>query len=116
MTKIRILIYFFLLIFILISLFVSIFGLIKKNNSNNLKSEPIEPTPFEIIEITWPEAVDLIQNCQIKTVFQKHNLEVTLTHKDNRIFKTIEPKIDDIFKETNHLRSDCNDIIQTITE
>ena len=114
MTKTRIAIYSIIFISLLISLFICIFSLIKNNNKNI--SETSEITPVPIIEITWPEAINLIQTCQIKTVFQKRNLEVTLTNKDNNVFKTIEPKFNDIFEETNHLRSDCNDIIQTITE
>ncbi len=115
MTKVRILIYSIALIVILLGLFASIFGLIKKNNNQNTPNIPTS-TPLPITEISWPEAVDLIQNCQIKTIFQKRKLEVTLTDKEGFVFKTIEPKFNDVFNETNHLRSDCNDIIQTITE
>jgi hypothetical protein len=114
-------IYFIILIILLSGLFVSIFGLIQKNNNktittNTANSEPAKPTPPPIVEITWPEAVDLIKNCKIKTVFQKRKLEVTLTDKNGLVFKTIEPKFNDIFNETNYLPSNCNDIIQTITE
>jgi hypothetical protein len=117
-TKIRIIIYSIALLIILLGLFVSIFGLIKKNNSQitSANGKPTESTPATITEITWPEAVNLIQTCQIKIVFQKRKLEVTLTDKNGLVFKTTEPKFNDIFIETNHLRSDCNDIIQTITE
>lgn len=117
MTKI----YFIVLIILLSSLFVSIFGLIQKNNNKNItastiNNKPSKPTLPPIVEITWPEAVDLIKNCKIKTVFQKRKLEVTLTDKDGLVFKTTEPKFNDIFNETNYLPSNCNDIIQTITE
>ena len=90
----------------------------KKDKTNSVSADSTTTiiTPPSIIEITWQEAVNLIQNCQIKTVFQKNNLEVTLTDKNQQVFKTIEPKKGDVFIQTNHLRSDCNDIIQTITE
>ncbi|MDD4026681.1 MAG: hypothetical protein PHO75_00660 [Candidatus Shapirobacteria bacterium] len=114
MTKIRITIYSIIFIFLLAGLSICIFSLTKNNNKNT--SETSEITPSPLIEITWAEAVDLVQNCQIKSVFQKHDLTVTLTDKNNQVFKTLEPNIDDIFNETNHLRSDCNDTIQTITE
>lgn len=114
MAKTRITIYSIIFIFLLIGLSVCIFGLVKNNNKSNLETSSITLLPLK--EITWTEAVNLIQNCQIKTVFQKRNLEVTLTNKDKLVFKTIEPKLNDIFNETNHLRSDCNDIIQEITE
>lgn len=115
MTKKRLIIYIFLFVLILSALIICIFALIKKNPKKDL-SYSVTPTPIQIIEITWPEAINLIQTCQIKAVFQKRNLDLTLTHKDNRVFKTTESKFNDIFNETNHLRSDCNDLIQTITE
>lgn len=95
---------------------VCIFSLVKKDNPNTINGELAESTPLPLTEITWPEAVVMVQNCQIKSIFQKRKLEVTLTDKNNQIFKTTEPKFNDIFIETNNLRSDCNDIIQTITE
>ena len=114
MTKIRLIIYTSILVLILSALIICIFCLTKKNKP--IDEINIEITPPPIIEISWSEAVNLVQNCQIKSVFQKRKLEVTLTDKENRVFKTIEPKFNDIFIETNNLRSDCNDIIQTVTE
>ncbi|MDD2483259.1 MAG: hypothetical protein PHE32_01160 [Candidatus Shapirobacteria bacterium] len=114
MTKIRLTIYISLLVLILSALIICIFGLTKKDKP--VDQGTIEITLSPVIEITWPEAVNLIQNCQIKSIFQKRKLEVTLTAKDSRVYKTTEPKFNDIFTETNNLRSDCNDIIQTITE
>jgi hypothetical protein len=114
-TKIRLTIYFFTLLLLVLAFAILIFALIKKNKPNNSDTVAI-PTLSPAIEIKWPEAVALIQNCQIKTIFQKRKLEVTLTDKENRVFKTIEPKFNDVFNEINKLRSDCNDIIQTITE
>lgn len=113
MTKTRLIIYIVILIFIVSVSFIIIFSLVKKNNQTK---NTTEITPAPLIEITWSEAVELIQNCKIKTIFQKRNLEVTLTHKDKRIFKTKEPEFNNVFAETNNLRSDCTDIIQTITE
>lgn len=113
MSKVRIIIYISILVILLIGLLFTIFTLAKKNKQTKSTSE-ITATP--LIDIAWPEAVQLIQNCQIKTIFQKRKLEVTLTHKDNRVYKTTEPKFNDVFIEANNLRSNCTDIIQTITE
>jgi len=115
-TKIRLTIYLFFFIIILFGLLVSIFALVKKNNPNKINNESVEVTPIPVIEISWTEAVNMVQSCQIKSVFQKRKLEVTLTDKNNQIYKTKEPKFNDIFIETNNLRSDCIDVIQTITE
>lgn len=87
----------------------------EKSKSANIVSITAT-TPSPIIEITWPEAISLLQECQVASVFQKRNLLVTLTGKNNRVYQTTEPKINDIFFQTDHLRSDCNDIITTITE
>ena len=114
MTKFRLTIYSIIFVIFIFVLFICILSLIKSNKP--IDQGTIEITPPPITEITWPEAVDLIQNCQIKSIFQKRKLEVTLTAKDSRVYKTTEPKFNDIFIETNNLRSDCNDIIQTITE
>lgn len=114
MTKKLIRIYSIVFAILAICLLFVVFSLIFKKSSKSIENPTINPP--SITEITWTEAVYLIQECQIKTVFQKHNLEVTLTNKNNRIFVTKEPKIDEIFRETGHLRSDCNDIIQEITE
>ena len=121
MTKIQAKIYFIIFIVLISVLFTTIFNLVffhpQNNQAINNSSETIPVVSVSpVIKISWPEAVDLIQSCQVRSVFQKHNKTVTLTSKNNQVFETTEPKIDDIFNQTNHLRSDCNDIITTITE
>jgi sensor histidine kinase regulating citrate/malate metabolism len=112
MLKLKNKIVFISLLFLIICLIILALFFIQKNR----KKPTLNFSSSEPSEISWAKAVDLIQNCQIRTVFQKKNLEVALTQKDNQVFNTTEPKFNDIFNETNHLRSDCNDIIQTITE
>ena len=122
MTKNQSKIYFIIFIILFTGLFSVIFGLFfvnpKDNLATNNSSENI-PSTISIsptIQISWSEAINLIQNCQIRSVFQKHNKTITLTNKNNQVFEATEPKLDDVFYQTNHLRSDCNDIITTITE
>lgn len=121
MTKIQTKIYLVIFTVLILTLFAAIFSLVFFHPQNNqtIDNSPeivpvisISPT----IQITWPEAIDLIQNCQIRSVFQKRNKTVTMTNKNNQVFETIEPNFNDVFDQTNHLRSDCNDIITTITE
>lgn len=121
MNKIQTKIYLVIFIVLILALFATVFSLVFFHPQNNQtidnSSETISVVSVSpIIKISWPEAVDLIQSCQIRSVFQKHNKTVTMTDKNNQVFETIEPNIDDIFKQTNRLRSDCNDIITTITE
>jgi hypothetical protein len=87
-----------------------------KKASSNSSPETSIITPPPLTEISWDQAVSLLQECQIQTIFQKRNLEVTLTGKNNQVYKTIEPKFNDIIYQSNHLRSDCLDLIQKITE
>ena len=121
MTKIQTKIYLVIFIVLFFGLFIAIFGLIFfhpqdnqaiDNSSETVPAISVSPT----IQITWLEAVNLIQSCQVRSVFQKRNKTVTMTDKNNQVFETIEPNFNDIFDQTNHLRSDCNDIITTITE
>ncbi len=121
MNKIQTKIYFIIFVVLILVLFAALFSLIFFHPQNNQaidNSPEILPTisVSPIIKISWPEAVDLIQSCQIRSVFQKRNKTVTLTDKKNQVFETVEPNINDVFKQTNRLRSDCNDIITTITE
>ena len=119
MTKNQVKVYLIIFIVLILGLIIATFGAIffKKNNQTNNYSE-ITPiiSASPTTNISWTEAINLLQECKITSVFQKHDLTVTLTDKENRIYQTTEPKIDEVFNQTNHLRSDCNDIITTITE
>jgi len=120
-TKIQTKIYLIIFIVLIFGLFTAIFSLIFFHPQNN---QAIDNSPETVpiisisstIQISWLEAVDLIQSCQIRSVFQKRNKTVNMTNKNNQVFETVEPNFNDIFNQTNHLRSDCNDIITTITE
>ena len=100
---------------ILLSSFFAIFKLIEQNKVN--PQPPSQPTlaPLETKIIKWDQAEQLMADCQVKSVFQNHQLEVTLRTYDNQIFQTTETKIDDIFKLAKKYQGPC-DIIQMITE
>ena len=70
-----------------------------------------EPTPSPIVtgvtEITWEEAVALLESCHVVTAGQTHSLDVGLTMDDGREFTTTEPEIDDVFGVVNRLEPDC---------
>ena len=117
MSSIRQYIYISLFGLIVLTLFFGIFKLIQKNNLSKQPSNISQSTTStsETKIINWEDASKLMADCQIKSVFQKHNLTVTLRTYDNQIFQTIEPQIDDIFKLSKKYQSPC-DIIQMITE
>ncbi|PID83592.1 hypothetical protein CSB11_00425 [Candidatus Campbellbacteria bacterium] len=63
-------------------------------------------------EITWIKAVDLIKNNpdQIQTIFQTHNLDISITMKDGQKFSTKESRIDEIFEIINQCGEKCKGI------
>ena len=101
-------------LFVIICLFVLI--LVKRNKSDSPAVTAPTATPSPLTEITWEQTINLLQECQIYSVYQKRSREIILTDKNNQTFKTTEPKLNDITYQTNHLRSDCNDVINIITE
>ena len=55
---------------------------------------PPAPLPPDGSDIPWPQAVQLLQHCEVDSVFQLHDLTVSMTLKDGRTLHTVEPHID----------------------
>jgi hypothetical protein len=111
-------IYLLLLIIILAAIGLSISKLMQENSHYVAHEEKFivpEVTPGEIKNIDWQTTDKLMSNCQVKVVFQKHTLEVTVRDKDGQIYQTTEPKIDAIFDLAKKYQGPC-DIVQMITE
>ena len=106
-------IYLVLFSIILIALLFAIFKLTQQNNLPS-SAEPNFIAP-ETQNIDWQTASKLMEDCKVKVIFQKHNLEVILRTHDHQIFQTIEPKIDDIFNLAKKYQGPC-DIVQMISE
>ena len=66
-------------------------------------------------EVNWDTAIEILNAGQVTEVVQSHNLEVALTLEDDRQIKTIEPSLDDIFREIELCGSVCREIL-LITE
>ena len=80
--------------------------------------QPEDNDDVEVIEgeeISWEEALVILNNGEVETISQLHNLEVTLYLLDGRMIKTIEPSIDAIFQEIDTCGTICSNIIR-ITE
>lgn len=90
-----------------------------EENSNYVASEEKftvpNVTPGVIKNIDWETAEKLMASCQIKIIFQKRNLEITLRDANNQIYQTTQTKLNDISKLAKKYQGPC-DIIQTITE
>ncbi len=116
MSAIRQSIYLCFFIIIIASIGLSITKLIQNNsvsgsNEISLNSQNSEETQ----NVDWQTASQLMKDCRVKVIFQKHDLSVTLRTHDHQIFQTIEPKIDDIFDLAKKYQGPC-DIVQMITE
>lgn len=106
----------FLLFFLLIVICLFIFVFINDNKTKTISITTPTITAVPIVDITWDQALSLLDECQIQSIFERRNLEVFLYDKDNHTFKTTEPKRGDIIYKINHLPSTCPDTIKTITE
>ena len=115
MFSVRQYIYISIFSLILLTSFFAIFKLIQQNKSNSQSSSQPTLAPLETQNINWDQTEQLMANCQVKSVFQNHQLEVTLRTYNNQIFQTTEDKIDDIFKLAKKYQGPC-DIIQMISE
>lgn len=72
-------------------------------------------TPGQIKDIDWNTTEKLMSNCQIKVIFQKRTLEVTVRDRNGQVYQTTEPKLNAIFDLVKKYQGPC-DIVQTITE
>lgn len=61
-------------------------------------------------QISWEEALSLLNSGEVTAIFQTHSLSVTLTLKDGRTLRTVEPAIDDIFAAVEACGEPCADI------
>lgn len=95
---------------------LSITQLVHNNSvSSSNTSATLNASSEETQIIDWETASQLMKDCQIKVIFQKHNLEVTLRTHDHQIYQTTQPHIDDIFNLAKKYQGPC-DIVQMITE
>jgi hypothetical protein len=60
--------------------------------------------------VSWEEAIEILNSGEVVGVYQLHNLEVTLQHRDGSWITTMEPRLDDIFREVDKCGSPCEGI------
>lgn len=118
MSSARQIIYLLLITAILAATGLSITKLMEQN-SRYVASEEIftvpDVTPGITKLIDWETTEKLMASCQIKVIFQKRNLEVTLRDQNDQIYQTTQTKLNDISQLAKKYQGPC-DIIQTITE
>lgn len=57
--------------------------------------------------LPWAEAVDLIGSGEVTTAVQDHSRLVTLSLRDGSTRTTVEPEIDDLFREIRECGTPC---------
>ena len=115
MSSLRQIIYLLLFIILIAAAGLSITKLAQDNSVSGNNSDVVNTSASESQNIDWNTATQLMRDCQVKVIFQKHNLEVSLRTHDLKIYQTVEPKIDAIFDLAKKYQGPC-DIVQMITE
>jgi len=62
-------------------------------------------------DITWDQAIEILNQGNVEEAAQLHSLDVELILTDGCTYNTIEPVIDDIFKEVEKCGEPCAEII-----
>jgi hypothetical protein len=58
-------------------------------------------------DITWDEAVELLEDCRITGVMQAHSRDIWITLDDGTERHAVEPGIDDVFGVIEGLEPGC---------
>ncbi len=78
------------------------------NRIGNITVPTSTPYPDEV---PWELAVEILNRGEVESIFQLHNLTVTLVLKDGAKIKTNEPVIDAVFDEINKCGQPCSSIM-----
>lgn len=73
-----------------------------------------ENTSKELVNnstVSRNKAIEILNQWEIEEVFQSHNLDVILKHKNWAEISTKEPNIDDVFEEIRKCGTPCENII-----
>lgn len=69
------------------------------------------PGPDEDGFIPWEQVVGLIHDCRVETAVQTHDREVTLKLDSGVEVRSIEPEIDQVFRELEACGECCLDVV-----
>jgi hypothetical protein len=62
-------------------------------------------------QVSWEEAIEILNSGLVEMVAQFHSLEVELLVAEDCVVHTIEPRIDDIFAEVDKCGQPCAGIM-----
>ena len=72
---------------------------------------PDDTASSENNEVSWSEALEILNQGDVKLVSQLHNLEVSLVLNDGRTVTTVEPTIDAIFDAVAKCGENCSNVV-----
>src|SRR2546422_11343923 len=75
-----------------------------------LAYSPLTQQQFNRHNVSWENAITILNTGQVMRVFQSHQLDVTLTLKNGTVMTTKEPTIDAIFHEIQRCGDPCQNI------
>ena len=104
-----------ILIVISAGVLISLLAYVTYLNANNGLEKNTDASTAWPGEVDWATAIEILNTGQVTEVMQSHTLEVTLTLEDGSQIKTVEPSIDDIFREIELCGNVCREIL-LITE
>ena len=67
--------------------------------------------PADFREVTWDEAIEILNSGHVVQIAQSHSLDVQLALDDGTNIHTTEPGIDDIFDEVTKCGDPCATIL-----
>lgn len=68
------------------------------------------PAPVQGEELAWSQVQALIESGDIAEVFQAYSLQITFTAKDGKMYYTVAPAKDEIFKLLDQCGEKCYEI------
>ena len=98
-----------IIVFIIVTI---VGGYLFFKNQNIVENEILED---DVNEISWNEAVKIIENCEAKMIFQSHALDIEINLEDGKRVRAKEPVIDEVFNIYNNVREKCG-VIPIATE
>jgi hypothetical protein len=78
--------------------------------------DPNTDSILEDGEVSWIQALSLMESCKVTGIFQGHNLHVSFQLEDGSSVRFTEPSIDAIFAEFDRLKKCGDDEIIVATE
>ena len=81
------------------------------SGSNRIDNNTVPTSAPYPDEVPWELAVEILNRGEVESIFQLHNLTVTLVLKDGAKIKTNEPVIDAVFDEINKCGQPCSSIM-----